>query len=332
MMWLETVENWIFQDPDLSEDSIAQTDDDGQETQVRQRLDILQAAYGILLLMNWEGDTKMRLRARRLRFPDIVFVSRTLYPFAIPGTSEEASFAPHSLHDHWTSFGLREELIRTLLYTFLLDSAFVIFYDMSPRMVINELQFGLAATDEHFNAPDAETWFMCTQAAAQRSLAYSRVTLSQSITMIMGEDFGAGRWEVFETISPLNLFAIASAFHNLIYHHQNGPDPRSRSLPITRGLRNWFRVWFSHNLFSPPGNYVSVESNESRRNLGFFLHADEYWCLANLFCSQFERGVHPHQSFGDTHSQRSGGLSDMGNIHSLILRFQDVDLGEIILS
>ncbi|KAF5594912.1 uncharacterized protein FSUBG_9298 [Fusarium subglutinans] len=210
MMWLETVENWIFQDPDFSEDSIAQTDDDGQDCQVRQRLNILQAAYGILLLMNWEGDTKMRLRARRKRFPDIVFVSRSLYPFAMPGTREEAYLTPHNLHDHWTAFGLREELIRTLLYTFLLDSAFVIFYDMSPQMVINELQFGLAATDEHFDAPDAETWFMYTQAAAERSLGRSQVTLSQCITMIMGEDFGTSRWEVFETISPLNLFAIAS--------------------------------------------------------------------------------------------------------------------------
>ncbi|KAF5644865.1 zinc C2H2 type domain protein [Fusarium sp. NRRL 25303] len=209
-MWLETVENWIFQDPDFSEDSIAQTDDDSQDSQVRQRLDILQAAYGILLLMNWEGDTKTRLRARRTRFPDIVFVSRTLYPFVMVGTRDSSSLASRNLHDHWISFGLREELIRTLLYTFLLDSAFVIFYDMSPRMVINELQFGLAAQDEHFNAPDAETWFMCTQAAAQRSLMCSEVTLAQSITMIMDEDFGTSGWEVFETISPLNLFAIAS--------------------------------------------------------------------------------------------------------------------------
>ncbi|KAF5584586.1 zinc finger C2H2 type domain-containing protein [Fusarium pseudoanthophilum] len=210
MIWLEIAESWIFQGPDFSEASITQTDDDDQNSEVRQRLDILQAAYGILLLMNWEGDTKMRLRARRTRFTDIVFVSRTLYPFAIPATSEEASFAPRSLHDHWASFGLREELIRTLLYTFLLDSAFVIFYDMSPRMVITELQFGLAAADDYFNAPDAETWFMCTQAAAQMSLSCSQITLSQSITMIMGEDFGTSRWEVFETISPLNLFAIAS--------------------------------------------------------------------------------------------------------------------------
>ncbi|KAF5701485.1 hypothetical protein FMUND_13877 [Fusarium mundagurra] len=209
MMWLEIVENWIFEDPDFSEDSIAQTDDEGQNSQVRQRLDILQAAYGILLLMNWEGDTKMRLRARRTRFPDIVFVSRTLYPFAIPGISEEASVAPHNLRDHWTAFGLREELIRTLLYTFLLDSAFVIFYDMSPRMVTNELEFGLAATDEQFNAPDAATWLMCTQAAAQRSPACSQVTLSQSITMIMSEDFSTSRWEVFETPSTISYTIIS---------------------------------------------------------------------------------------------------------------------------
>jgi hypothetical protein len=210
MVWLEIVENWIFQDPDFSEDIIPQTDDDGQALQVRQRLDMVQAAYAIVLLMNWEGDTKTRLRARRTRFPDIVYVARSLSPFAIPGTSEKEPLAPRILYDHWTAFALREECIRTLLYTFLLDSAFVMFYDMCPRMVINELQFSLAARDEHFNAPDAEAWFMCTQAAAHKSVACSQVTMSQSISMIMSEDFGATQWEVFEQMSPLNLFAIAS--------------------------------------------------------------------------------------------------------------------------
>lgn len=100
MVWLETVENWIFQGPDFNEDIVPQTDDDNQAYQVLQRLDIAQAAYAIVLLMNWEGNTKTRLRARRTRFPDIVYVARSLYPFAMPGTSEEEPFTPCSLYDH----------------------------------------------------------------------------------------------------------------------------------------------------------------------------------------------------------------------------------------
>ncbi|KAL5623839.1 hypothetical protein FOBRF1_003089 [Fusarium oxysporum] len=188
MVWLETVENWIFQGPDFNEDIVPQTDDDNQSYQVLQRLDIVQAAYAIVLLINWEGNTKARLRARRTRFPDIVYVACNLYPFAMPGTSEEEPLVPCSLYDHWRELALREELIRTLLYTFLLDSAFVMFYNMSPRMVINELEFGLAATDEHFSASDAEAWFMSTQAAENRAVACSQVTLSLSLSMIMTED------------------------------------------------------------------------------------------------------------------------------------------------
>lgn len=203
MVWLETVENWIFQGPDFNEDIVPQTDDDNQAYQVHQRLDIAHAAYAIVLLMNWEGDTKARLRARRTRFPDIVYVARSLYPFAMPGTSEEEPLTPCSLYDHWREFALREELIRTLLYTFLLDSAFVMFYNMSPWMVINELEFGLAATDEHFSASDAEAWFMSTQAAEDRAVAFSQVTLSQSLSMIMTEDCGATQCGIFEQISPL---------------------------------------------------------------------------------------------------------------------------------
>ncbi|RKK20384.1 hypothetical protein BFJ66_g8098 [Fusarium oxysporum f. sp. cepae] len=77
------------------------------------------------------------------------------------------------------------------------------FYNMSPRMVINELEFGLAATDEHFGASDAEAWFMSTQAAENRAVACSQVTLSQSLSMIMTEDCGATQWGIFEQMSPL---------------------------------------------------------------------------------------------------------------------------------
>ncbi|KAH7190569.1 hypothetical protein BKA60DRAFT_601936 [Fusarium oxysporum] len=260
--------------PDFNEDIVPQTDDDNQAYHALQRLDIAQAAYAIVMLMNWEGNTKTRLRARRTRFPDIVYVARSLYAFAMPGTK----------------FALREELIRTLLYTFLLDSAFVMFYNMSLRMVINELEFGLAATDEHFGASDAEAW----------AVACSQATLSQSLSMIMTEDCGATQWGIFEQMT----------FHNLIYRHQNGPDQGSRSLSITQGLRNWFRIWSNCNFFSTAENYLSSVGNK----IGFFLHADEYWCLANLFCRQLETEI-----------------SDMGKIHSLILRYQDVDLGGIVL-
>ncbi|KAF4334676.1 hypothetical protein FBEOM_11509 [Fusarium beomiforme] len=210
MVWLEALEQWNFLDPDFSEDIIPQTEDDCQISHVRQRLEAVQAAYAVVLLMNWEGDTKQRRRARRTRFPEIVHVARTLYPFAIPRTSEDDIASSYSIRDQWAAFALQEELVRTLLYIFLLDSAFVMFYDMNPCMVIRELQFGLAATDDRFSAPNAETWLSYTQVEAQSQMACRQVILSQAIDMIMSEQFGGAEWEIFEQMNPLNLFAIAS--------------------------------------------------------------------------------------------------------------------------
>ncbi|RKL07795.1 hypothetical protein BFJ70_g16872 [Fusarium oxysporum] len=210
MLWMEAVEDWIFSDPDFCEDAIPQTDDDSQLLQIRKKLDILQAAYAVILLMNWEGDKAQRTRARRTRFSEIICIARSLYFFAAPQSNHLKDFGPVNYFSVWTTFALREECIRTLLYVFLIDCAFVIFYNSAPRMVTSELQFSLANSNQCFLAPDPDTWSKHAQFACQSQMPCQGVTLSRAINMMMNSEIGSDERKMFEQMSILNLFAIAS--------------------------------------------------------------------------------------------------------------------------
>ncbi|KAF4332879.1 hypothetical protein FBEOM_13316 [Fusarium beomiforme] len=204
-LWMEAVEDWIFSDPDFCEDAIPQTDDDSQLTQISKRLDIVQAAYAVILLMNWEGDKAQRTRARRIRFSEIVCIARSLYFFATPQTSHLEDFGSVNYFSEWTTFALREECIRTLLYVFLIDCAFVMFYNSVPRMVMGELQFSLANPDQCFLAPAPDTGSKHAQVACQSQILCQGVTLSKAINMMMNSEIGSDEGKMFEQMNILNL-------------------------------------------------------------------------------------------------------------------------------
>ena len=187
---MDAVEDWIFSSLELCEDAIH------GPSEVRQRIDLVQAAYALILLMNWEGSKTQITRARRRYFSEIVFVARSLYSFAM---------AQANTTDTWMDFALREECIRTLQYIFLLDCAFVIFHNSVPRMVVTELRFRLASSEELFLAPDPETW-----TALQPHGHIQRTTLYQAIDMMMSHEIGPEQWKVFEKMSLLNTFTIIS--------------------------------------------------------------------------------------------------------------------------
>lgn len=187
---MDVVEEWIFSSLELCEDAVH------EPPRVRERLDLLQAAYALVLLMNWEGSKVQTTRARRRYFSEIVSVARSLYPFAM---------AQADTTDAWVDFALREECIRTLQYIFLLDCAFVIFHNSVPRMVISELRFRVASSEDLFLAPDAETW-----TALQLHGHIQRTTLYQAIDMMMTGEIGPEQWKVFEKMSLLNVFTIIS--------------------------------------------------------------------------------------------------------------------------
>jgi hypothetical protein len=348
--WLEVVEDWVFSDPDLSEDAIPQTYDEFMLSQVETRLDSIRAAYALMIVMTWEGDSKHMTRARRTRFTETVCVSRSLYFFCALQNSalDESTYSGHS---RWRLYSLREECIRSLVYVFMLDCAFVMFNNTAPRMVVGELQFGLISLEDWFHAPTSSDWLECVRNSPPIDQG---ISLCEAINRIMQGVLDATDCKIFEQTNLLNHFAIISgvyhkqnhrsclkmtaltentAFHNLIYFRNYGFDGGSQSPQLLRGLKNWIQVWHARVL--------SMVNDEPLNHgipgrIGFYRHTREYWCLAVILYSQFQKG----QSLGvssntgicddETKLTRTIDNSDMGQLHELIVRFREMDMREVL--
>ncbi|KAI8658119.1 hypothetical protein NCS55_01086800 [Fusarium keratoplasticum] len=215
------------------------------------------------------------------------------------------------------------------------------FHNSAPRMVVSELQFSLAMPEACFNAPTPETWLNRLDEWSECQHADHETTLSEAIRVILKSELEPEDWRMFEKMSLLNLFAITSAFHNLIFHHHHGADYGSTSLPITRGLRNWMRAWVARDMVlveDQPSQSSHPEPSEGGSKIGFYRYMREYWCLAVIFHNQFEyaRSLGVDTSLGASSLPTSqGGLvnfdnSDMGQVHELIIRFQDMDIRGVL--
>lgn len=348
--WLEVVEDWVFSDPDFSEDAIPQTYDELMLSQVETRLDSIRAAYALIIVMTWEGDSKHMTRARRTRFTETVCVSRSLYFFCSQQSSalDESTSSGHS---RWRLYSLREECIRSLLYVLMLDCAFVMFNNTAPRMVISELQFGLTGPEDWFHALTSSDWLECVRKSPRIDQG---ISLCDAINRIMQGGLDATDYKTFEQTHLLNHFAIISgmyheqshrsssgmtaltentAFHNLIYFHNYGLDGGSQSPHLLHGLKNWIQIWHARVLSMVNDEHLS-HGNSGR--VGFYRHTREYWCVAVILYSQFQKGqgLGVSSNTGVRHNEtkltRTIDNSDMGQLHELIVRFREMDVREVL--
>jgi Fungal specific transcription factor domain len=155
-VWFEAVENWVFEGIDFDEDSIS-TDPNS----IEKRLNTVRAAYCVLLFLTWEGSKQSKLRARQLRFPQVVILARSLLSTCGANQVDLQKYISSGGHPElsWRRFVFCEELIRTLVYVFLLDCAFVIFNNTPPRMVLlQDVRLELPCPEALFQAADAESW------------------------------------------------------------------------------------------------------------------------------------------------------------------------------
>ena len=232
------------------------------------KVHIMQAAYIVCLYQNWDGDEKAKRRIRRERFSALVSVARDI----------EIRNARHGSFD-WHAFALHEQLIRLLLWIFLLDTAFVIFNNHPPRMVVREMVMDLATNEAAFQAQTAEE---C------RSFLTPSATLFESIQQICLEFLDVNQISQLASIGPLNLFAITSSLHSMLFYHQNGFNTVDQLQPIRQALDNWKVVWSRYlqdhkliQLHDPLNSKILTTENMWRR-VGFRRFASEYWLLASL--------------------------------------------------
>jgi hypothetical protein len=161
----------------------------------------------VCLFQNWEGSEASKSRIRRFRYSTVIAVARDIgihHARHLPYQSLQLSTFS------WDGFVAREQLIRVLIWVFLLDTAFVIFNNVPPRMSIKEMKLHLACDEGCFQAPTAES---CIQ-HLQSDPVHERYLLS-SVTAIMCRDpIGTETQSLLADAGPLNMFALTSGWRS----------------------------------------------------------------------------------------------------------------------
>ncbi|CBF81921.1 hypothetical protein AN5431.2 [Aspergillus nidulans FGSC A4] len=147
--FLDVMEDLIFSNPLFLESPRLGSSNENL-LQTRENIQILQATCFMCLLQKWEGSSQAKLRMQRHRFTAFVATTRAM------GLSQarhpRIDLSSTVTFEAWNEYTLKAEMIRTFNHVFLLDSAFVIFHNSVPRMVLQEMTIDLTCPEDVFQA------------------------------------------------------------------------------------------------------------------------------------------------------------------------------------
>ncbi|KAG7428558.1 Aryl-alcohol dehydrogenase [Fusarium oxysporum f. sp. raphani] len=318
-IWFNCVEEIVFTDDDFCNDPL-----NNQDTlllnpvQNISKIQALQAAYMVCLYQGWEGTEANKRRIRRYRFSTVISMARD---FGIMSARHpDYSTCLYDRFD-WRDFAAREQLIRIFLWIYLLDHAFVIFNNLPPRMVIKEMSMHMAFPEAAFQASTSTECARELQNWHLRSTPLRNITFREVVESFCGRSFSNDMRRLFADLGPLNLFAVVSAFHALIFQHQNSFGGHDQLQAVRNALDNWKSAWETYSdefSFSPPHVMVdrhNVATENLWRRVGFMRHSPEYWLLGKLLVDRLSS-----DSFG---SPESTVPDASGSAHEPILTRYD---------
>ncbi|KAK0732436.1 hypothetical protein B0T21DRAFT_349443 [Apiosordaria backusii] len=314
-MWFNCVEEMVFTDDDFCRD-IDPTTEATSPTSVlasRRKLQALQAAYIVCLYQNWEGTDAGKRRIRRHRFSTVVSVARDLGI----DTARHPDYSRKFKHDfNWMEFVVREELIRTFLWVFLIDTAFVIFNNLPHRMVIKEMKMHMASPEVCFQAGSAEECLAEIHRWMTPSSPFGGMLLRDGIEQLCLGPMAPEMHRQFSHLGPVNLFAMVSAIHYMIFQHQNLFGVEGQLIPIRNALDNWIIIWekcFDMSTTCWPHGILQDQNLPPEllwKRIGFIRCSAEYWLLGSLLTNRISSampkplGHHPHM--GSSPSEHYG--------------------------
>ncbi|EXL91285.1 hypothetical protein FOIG_15560 [Fusarium odoratissimum NRRL 54006] len=306
MAWLTPVEEVVFADNILYDDSIiASSDLVGDEAVVWDKLKALHAAYFLCIAQNWEGSKEGRQRVRKDRYSRIVSIARSFGLYNLSLAKLDTTF---STQQKWARFILLESMIRTATYIYLLDSAFVLYYRLPPRVISLELNTGLVCPEVCFQAESAAECFLQLHMATMGKQNQSRLTVSSAVRLLCSPH--SLDPSIFHNLSSFNMFTIISGRFNvlppfmsdnsvalccLVFQYQTTLVDVSQVTPAATGLSQWKWLWQRGGHVVVDSDGYSVENMWKR--VGFMQHANEYYHLA---CAMLERWKLTERQIGDT--------------------------------
>ncbi|OQE18909.1 hypothetical protein PENFLA_c020G01697 [Penicillium flavigenum] len=286
--WFNCVEEMVFIDDDFNSDLTYHSS--GDMANQRRKIQAVQAAYIVCLYQNWEGTDASKSRIRRYRFATLVSTARDISITA----ARHLNYSEQGRHEfEWKEYAAREELIRVFTWIFLLDSAFVIFNNLPPRMVIKEMRMHMATPEACFQATTADQCHHQLQLFLPARSLYWTISFRGSFESICKDDLSVNICDLLATLGPLNLFALTSAIHSQIFQFRSAVGTFQLRAPIQNALSNWRDIWHLFSSTFPQGimPHMTIEDphiqpEELWRRMGFCRYAPEYWLLAHLLADR----------------------------------------------
>ncbi|QKX62667.1 uncharacterized protein TRUGW13939_09828 [Talaromyces rugulosus] len=324
--WFNAVEEMVFDDEWLEENYTASSWIQNPGADMK-RLRSLQAAYFVCLFQNWEGSESSKQRIRRHRYNTLIAIVRSLQPASV--THMNTLRAVNNQLFEWESFINTEEKIRTLSYVFLLDGGFVIFNNMPPRMVVSELEMGLACPDECFQAPSASECLAILETWAGKTPQFYQYSIVSVLETMFRRDLSVEKKGIYAHFGILNLFIIVTALHTLVFQLQNAMAPPEAFQRIENALRSWKDVWVYRKVVLCYSDDIedADSSFQMWKRVGFMRDACEFWLLC---CVILER-IRPNEHDDSTSSVPGRALTkydqtDMKQVNDLMKQFETVSL------
>ncbi|KAK5463787.1 hypothetical protein LTR55_011818 [Exophiala xenobiotica] len=324
--WFNCVEEMVFEDDDFCDDAPAPVcRETGEAKRPLGKLRALQAAYIVCLYQNWEGSNSSKRRIRRHRFSTIIAVARDIGIH----NARHPDYGRMDLYDFsFANFVMTEELIRVFLWVFLLDTAFVIFNNLPPRMVIREMKMSTACPEACFQAMTAEGCFNTIQRENRTNGLRSTVAsdFSAAFELLYTTDIDDALSIAIANLGPLNLFAMTSALHSLIFHYQSSFSCQGSLYPIQNALKAWGKVWHvyaTRSSLDPCHSTVTSDMDlltpsDMWKRVGFVRHADEYCHLADLMVQRLSALLADGtETIINAAGQARSGSTVSGNIESI---------------
>ncbi|EXJ75824.1 uncharacterized protein A1O5_00331 [Cladophialophora psammophila CBS 110553] len=336
-MWLNVIEELVFTDEYFCDDVDMITASDLHPSTVqRRRLQALQAAHAMCLCQAYEGDDNSKRRARHHRMNAVVALARA-FGFAQGKHTDLRDTIERGFS--WSRFVEREELIRTLIYVFALDSGFLIFYNLPPKLVVQEATVSLICPEACFQAHTAAECEEYVRMWTSHRLYSPNFSLSSAIEILCSKQLSPDHRDLFVEIGSVNLLIIAAVFNSMAFHFRPALGQIAELVPLQHAISHWGEIWAAR---PPPGmrsafgtsstEPVSFTSQrEMWKRLGFMKHAHEFWMLSRIIVERLVASQRHVVHAGDIsdHARRQGQVSgeipdqydrgDMNQLRTLIL-------------
>ncbi|OQE01682.1 hypothetical protein PENVUL_c041G06573 [Penicillium vulpinum] len=318
---LDIAEAIVFSQPMFSTAATrVECTDQSHKTQIS----TLQATYLICIMQKWEGSNESKVRIQRDQF--IKFVSATRAMGLSRGRHTHQPITSTFDNSQWRAWIEREEVNRMCNYVFLLDSAFVIFHNSFPRMVLQEMQIDLTSPESWFQASSPADFLFAVQ--SNPGLPEKHLSLVDSVRKLCN-DSPNHNTDFLDGASKLNLFTIATAVHGLIFHQKSSlyTLPLSDN-PLGKALDRLEIACRSNQrqgLSTRASGDTSCIADEQD---GFMQYADEFAVLARIslelsyfsptewsgFIEGFIEGLADSSSCGAFATFDQAGMGPIGNL------------------